>query len=125
MDVVARAIDRVHTLAAFCPEDRRLVHGDFGAFNVLSDGRRVTAVVDWGLAMFGDPLYDRANVFFWREDRMAPVLEQLRRRGGGSAYQARLQCYGLRIGLEELFLSAVGATPLDLDWLSARTASML
>lgn len=37
-----------------------LIHGDFHPGNVLSDGRRVTAVIDWEEAALGDPRIDVA-----------------------------------------------------------------
>lgn len=47
-------------------EPRQLVHGDFGSNNVLVTDGRVTGVIDWSEAVVGDPLYDLANLFFWR-----------------------------------------------------------
>jgi hygromycin-B 4-O-kinase len=89
-----------------CPEERRLVHFDFGSNNVLTDGERVTGVLDWAEAAFGDPLFDVAGVLFW-----APWLECMRVQAAWFAgrlpadrdVQARLRCYQLRIGLEEIF----------------------
>ncbi len=49
-----------------CPEERRLIHGDFGSNNVLTDGQRVTAILDWDNAKYGDPLFDVATAYFWR-----------------------------------------------------------
>src|SRR5699024_2408647 len=43
-----------------------LVHADFGSNNVLTDNGRITAVIDWSEAMFGDSQYEVANIFFWR-----------------------------------------------------------
>jgi aminoglycoside phosphotransferase (APT) family kinase protein len=41
-------------------EERRIVHGDYGFHNLLVDGDRVVAVLDWELATVGDPLADLA-----------------------------------------------------------------
>lgn len=59
-DLVRRVADRRY------PERRKLVHADFGSNNVLVADGAVTAVIDWSEAMVGDPLYDLANLFFWR-----------------------------------------------------------
>ena len=40
--------------------------GDFGSNNVLTDGSRITGVLDWSEAMIGDGMYDVANILFWR-----------------------------------------------------------
>lgn len=38
----------------------RIVHGDIGPANFLHDGQRVTAVLDWESAHYGDPMEDMA-----------------------------------------------------------------
>ena len=49
-------------LTEHCPEERKLVHGDFGSNNVLTDGKRLR--VYWtGIALYGDPLFDVAGSF--------------------------------------------------------------
>lgn len=40
------------------PVPPRLVHADFRIGNILLDGERVAAVIDWELAYLGDPLFD-------------------------------------------------------------------
>ena len=52
-------------LTGHCPEERKLVHGDFGSNNVLTDGKKITGVLDWDCALYGDPLFDVAGSFFW------------------------------------------------------------
>lgn len=41
-------------------EGRHIVHGDFGPQNMLLDGTRVTALLDWEFAHRGDPIEDLA-----------------------------------------------------------------
>ena len=45
------------------PELRALVHGDFGANNLLTDGLTITGVLDWDCALYGDPLFDIATAY--------------------------------------------------------------
>ncbi len=52
-------------LVAYCPEVRHLIHDDLMNGNVLVEGGRITAVLDWGSSKFGDPLYDVASLVFW------------------------------------------------------------
>jgi hygromycin-B 4-O-kinase len=106
-----RLLDLVSSLAEDCPEVRGLVHGDFGSNNVLADGDRITGIIDWSEAMVGDPLYDLANILFWRPwldcmEQQAQYFE--RARPDRLADSRRLACYQLRIGLGELW-SALGA----------------
>lgn len=71
--------------------------------------------------MFGDPLYEYANLSFWNEDKMKPVIALLERQCDIPGYSKRLQCYQLRIALQELYQSAMGLNPVDVEWLTART----
>lgn len=48
-----------------CPEERHLIHGDLLNFNVLVADGRLSGVIDWGCAMWGDWLYDLAWFTFW------------------------------------------------------------
>lgn len=101
-----RLLDLVLNLAEACPEVRGLVHGDFGSNNVLADDDRVSGVIDWSEAMVGDPLYDLANILFWRPwldcmEQQARYFE--RARSERLADRRRLACYQLRIGLGELW----------------------
>jgi hygromycin-B 4-O-kinase len=101
---ITHLLDRASTLAGQCPETRGLVHGDFGSNNVLAEGGRVTGVIDWSEAMVGDPLYDTANIFFWRTwlDCMEQQARFFERKRPELLMDARLACYQLRIGLEVL-----------------------
>lgn len=42
-----------------------MIHGDLLSRNVLAAGGRVTAVLDWGNALYGDNLYDAAWLIYW------------------------------------------------------------
>lgn len=60
-----RAFTRLGELAAIVPEPRSLVHADLLNGNVLVSGSTMSAVLDWGNALFGDFLYDVAWLHFW------------------------------------------------------------
>ncbi len=104
----------VRALSPACQEVRHLVHGDFFGSNLLSDGQAVTAVIDWDLALFGDPLYEWANLAFWNEACLRPALALAPRPVPG--YGERMRCHMARIGLEELHASATGRFPDSLAW---------
>jgi hygromycin-B 4-O-kinase len=105
-DLFSRLTTIFTVLAQSCPEERQLIHGDFGANNLLTDGQRVTAVLDWENAKYGDPLFDIATAYFWRTwlpcmDLQAAYYQtQLASRRD---YDLRIQCYQLYIGLRELY----------------------
>jgi hygromycin-B 4-O-kinase len=60
-----QALARLDTLIPECAEERHLIHSDLLNFNVLVEDGRISAVIDWGCAMYGDFLYDLAWFAFW------------------------------------------------------------
>jgi hygromycin-B 4-O-kinase len=46
-------------------QERHLIHSDLLNYNVLVADGRISAVIDWGCAMYGDFLYDLAWFAFW------------------------------------------------------------
>ena len=57
---------RLDELTRIETEVRSLIHGDLLNRNVLANGERISAVLDWGCAMYGDFLYDVAWLCFWQ-----------------------------------------------------------
>lgn len=47
------------------PESRHIIHGDLANRNVLVQDANLTAVIDWGNALYGDYLYDTAWLIYW------------------------------------------------------------
>jgi hygromycin-B 4-O-kinase len=60
------ALARLKQLTPFLPNERHLIHSDLLNFNVLVEGQCITAVIDWGNALYGDFLYDLAWFCFWQ-----------------------------------------------------------
>jgi len=44
-----------------------IVHGDLIIHNLLTDGKHLTGVLDWELALFGDPDHDLFRLFYYNE----------------------------------------------------------
>ena len=93
-------------LVRHCPEARALLHNDYWFENILADGGRVTGVIDWGNALYGDPLYDVARLAWgsdgpgWWFDDGAAVLHALY--GAAPRYAERIACYQCHLGLDDL-----------------------
>lgn len=97
-------LDAYAALVERCPEERSLVHGDFGSNNVLAQAGSVTGVLDWEHALVGDPLYDVATARFWAPDLTCMALQAThfdRELASLPDYEERVRCYALRIGIEE------------------------
>lgn len=111
-----RHLRRLVELVPECPETRGLVHGDFGSNNVMTDGLAITGVIDWSEALFGDPLYDVANIFFWRPwlacmEAQSRYFEENRPDVTGN--NRVLRCYQLRIGLQQVHECALARFETD------------
>ena len=97
---------RMADLLPFCPEDRSLVHGDFGFGNVLVHDGRISAVLDWVDAKYGDFLHDVAWLDFWaanpdRIDFAAVFADHYAATGVAVPnYAERLACYQHYIALD-------------------------
>jgi hygromycin-B 4-O-kinase len=59
------ALARLDALIPDVAEERHLIHSDLLNYNVLVADARISAVIDWGCAMYGDFLYDLAWFEFW------------------------------------------------------------
>ncbi len=96
---------RLAELAKLCPEERFLLHGDYGFNNVLSDGSDITGVIDWEGSAYGDFLFDVAWLSFWSYnlDYQKLYLVHAQKRGIALLnYDERLLCYKLYIGLSSM-----------------------
>jgi len=106
---------RLRAVVGSCPEERHLVHDDLIHFNVLVDGDRIGAVLDWGSSIHGDFLYDIAKLVFyqpwypaWQDiDFAAEAARHYDAIGlDVPRFVERIFCYTLRIGLADMAYSA-------------------
>jgi hygromycin-B 4-O-kinase len=72
-ELFALSYQKLSELAEDLPETRSLIHNDLLHSNVLTNDDQITAVFDWGFAMYGDFLYDLAQFAFW-----APLHDNLK-----------------------------------------------
>lgn len=121
LETYARLVER-------CPEERALVHGDFGSNNLLVNDGVVSGVLDWESAMVGDPLHDVANTRFWathlpcmqvQAERFDQILRDL------PDYRERVLCYALRIGLEEAREARRDGDAELAEWASRRCRELI
>jgi hygromycin-B 4-O-kinase len=101
---------------------KQLIHGDLGSYNLIAEHQRITGIIDWSLAMYGDHLYDIANFMFWNEDKLQPLIAKLKANYMNTAENQRaITIYMLRIGLEELYNTVIlSEAGYDVDWVANR-----
>lgn len=106
---------RLVQMVEHAPEERVLFHDDLINRNVLVEGDRITAVLDWGSSKYGDFLYDIANLVFYRpwfpEWRDIDFAAEARAHYDAIGlavphFAERLSCYCLRIALDGIAYSA-------------------
>jgi len=95
----------INPLIDAMPEERKMIHDDFGFDNTLSDGVRITGVIDWEHAGYGDPIKDIAWLDFWGEKQ--GFADSFRKHYGEQGilptdFDQRLTCYKLLIGVGSL-----------------------
>ncbi|MDR7072867.1 phosphotransferase [Fictibacillus barbaricus] len=122
-EVVNKAMKEIDAyIGSITLEKKNLVHGDLGSFNVLAKDGKVTGVIDWSLSMYGDHLYDKANILFWNEDKLQPFIQKITKKYiVSSEIKERMYCYMLRIGLEEIYNTVIlDEVGYDIEWVASR-----
>ena len=62
---IDRFYGRLSELVRYCPELKHPIHSDLLYQNLLVHNHRISAVLDWGCSMIGDPVYDIALIAFF------------------------------------------------------------
>ena len=100
---------RIKELIKYCPEERVVIHDDFGFNNTLSDGKNITGIIDWEESIYGDPVRDLARLELWGSEYgfAAEYKKQSKRLGIKlQNFERRLECYKLMIALGSLWFYA-------------------
>lgn len=124
---------RLVSLADHCPRERHLIHGDLLHYNLLVAGDEISAVLDWGNSLYGDFLYELAWFTFWSPwhpamagiDFRKQALAHYRQIGlDVPAFEERLACYELHIGLDSIAYCAFTERWGQLEKVSAQTLAV-
>ncbi|MFF8566332.1 phosphotransferase family protein [Streptomyces albidoflavus] len=111
LDPVEAGLSALAALTPYLPGQRHLIHGDLLSRNVLAGEGAITGILDWGNALYGDPLYDAAWLLHWWPwypgwrpgDLHAALLAHWRAAGPAPVHlRERLHAYLLHIALDAL-----------------------
>lgn len=128
IDLFPDIYSQMTKLIKYCPNMRKLIHGDFGFNNVLSDGRKVTGVIDWSDSKYGDPLYDAAWIRFWSSeiDYYSMFYNLYNTKGLlVENYAQRIACYTCHLGMNILKFLKENKLQNDYDWAKNRLTKLI
>lgn len=119
--------EQMSNALVYCPEERYLVHGDYGFDNVLVEGGIITGVLDWANAKYGDFLYDVAWLDLWSPD--SDFQGQFRdyylaHERPVSHYTERIHCYQAYMGLNALRFFAKAGNRAAYGWVRERMVAI-
>jgi hygromycin-B 4-O-kinase len=124
--LVSNCIDEIEKHNDTLDNKKSLIHGDFGSSNVLNNVDKVY-LIDWSLSLYGDPLYEIANVLFWNEKCLMPLIDEIRKKYlKDEKTITKVYLYILRIGLEEIY-STVEQNQIgyDIKWVEKRVEEVI
>jgi hygromycin-B 4-O-kinase len=119
---------RMAALMKFCPPERYLVHSDYGWDNVLAENGKITAVLDWANALFGDFLYDVAwmDIYSPELDLRGQFKEHFReQRVQVDHYEQRVLAYQCHISLESQMFCTMTNGLENYEWICDQTNYLL
>lgn len=95
-------------LSEFCPEEKHLIHGDFGGDNLIIKNNYISAIIDWAEMIIGDSLYDIAYLDFYSENiNYSQIFKDFYKSKNIEFinYEQRINCYKIYECLKSIFVS--------------------
>lgn len=128
MDSYNRLWTKFQSLIEYCPEESGVVHSDFVNRNVLVADNKISAILDWGSAFFGDPLYEIAWIKYcepwFPASKDVNLVESLIAdftadpHSNTENIDQRLQCYELHIAV-----NAIAHNAFRNEWKTAQVVA--
>lgn len=114
-------------LFTYLPEERFLTHGDYGWNNVLAENGKVTAVLDWANAQYGDFLFDIAYLTASAKVDYVVAFQQYYRAHNRVVphYWERIRCYQCYAALDGLRFFAKAGNLDGYQWVKRSIATKL
>lgn len=116
---VEKITKRINNLLEYLPEQRHLIHGDYGGNNMTGTKEKITGVLDWGESKYGDSIYDISWLEFYFEDIPYGKISYKHYREIGldcKNFKERLLCYQLHLGLGGIGFFALSGQKEPYEW---------
>jgi hygromycin-B 4-O-kinase len=125
-ELISKCIKEIIKYNYILDNKRSLIHGDFGSSNVLIDKGKIY-LIDWDLSLYGDSLYEVANILFWDEKCLAPLTEEIKRQYFTEEKTIlKIYLYIIRIGLEEAYrIIEQNKIGYNIEWIKKRLEEIM
>lgn len=116
-------VKEMKQLLSYCPSEKYLIHRDLHFKNLMSDGHRITGVLDWADYGLGDFVYDIAYLDYC--SKRIPIGALWREYAASKGYdvphfEERMRCYMLSIGLIDMAVAALRGDEKRYVWIKER-----
>jgi len=128
MDFYNNLTAKIKSYYQYCPEERYLVHQDYGFGNVIANGNRITGVIDWHGSLYGDFLWDVAWLEFWDKSKgYKQAFKDYYLQNGGlpNHFDERIKCYKLITGANSMAFFAKSNQPEKFKFAMGELESIL
>ena len=132
--IFIQARDELLNFVNFCPESRNVIHNDLLHFNLLVKDNKISAVIDWGCAKYGDFLYDLAMFTTWQF--YYPAMKGIdfknearnffaQKNANLAHFEERLKCYQIHLLLDSLVYCSFKENWPDVNMIAKRLSSVI
>ncbi len=120
--------ERMVALLDYCPAERYFLHGSYSLNNILAHEGKITGVVDWLSAQYGDFVYDIAGLDFWipelnMRERCLQYYQE--RQISIPFYEERVLCYEYHSMLDAMRFFAKKEDFQRYQWVCQRMQQLL
>lgn len=134
LEIFNQGYKELKVLSKYCPEKREVIHNDLLHFNVLAKDNKITGVIDWGCALYGDHLYDLAMFTLWQF--YYPAMKGIDLVNEAKQYfkdykidltnfEERLRCYQIHLALDGMAYNAYKENWKDMELTSSRLLEVI
>ena len=97
--------EKMKSFFPYLPYERKLIHSGYCGGNILFNNGKISAILDWQDARYGDSVYDLAYMIFWMDKNRAQkctseYVKEFNIDSDQNNLLERINCYKYYIGLD-------------------------